>query len=136
MTGPTDTAALSDPAAFPRAFADAWSARDARAMAALFAPEADFLTLTGHWAEGRKAIAATLGAEMAGAFARAKLVTGRTKARELAPGVAQVMQRYVLSGILNPDGSDAGRIGAILSAVLVSGPAGWQVEAAQFAAEG
>ncbi len=126
---------LPDAAAFPRAFADAWAARDARAMAALFAPDADFLTLTGHWAEGQKAIAETLAGEMAGAFARTKLVTGRVKARALAPGVAQVMQRYVLSGILNADGSDAGRVGAILSATLVEGPGGWQVAAAQFTAE-
>ncbi|MEI2808042.1 SgcJ/EcaC family oxidoreductase [Albidovulum sp.] len=126
---------LTDAAAFPRAFADAWAARDARAMAALFAADADFLTLTGHWAEGRKAIAAVVAGEMAGAFARAKLVTGRAKARSLAPGVAQVMQRYVLSGIVNADGSDAGRVGAILSAVLVEGSEGWQVAAAQFTAE-
>lgn len=126
---------LPDPARFPRAFADAWSARDARAMAALFAAEADFLTLTGHWAEGRKQIAETVAGEMAGAFARARLVTGRTKSRTLAPGVAHLMQRYVLSGILNPDGSDAGRVGAILSATLVEGPEGWQVAAAQFTAE-
>jgi hypothetical protein len=45
------------------------------------------------------------------------------------------MQRYVLSGIVNADGSDAGRVGAILSAVLVEGSEGWQVAAAQFTAE-
>ena len=127
---------LSDPAAFPRAFADAWATRDARAMAGLFAADADFLTLTGHWAEGRKAIETAVAGEMAGAFARAKLVTGRVKARALAPGVAQVMQRYVLSGILHADGTDAGRVGAVLSAVLVEGPEGWRVAAAQFTAEG
>ena len=127
---------LSAPEAFPRAFANAWSARDPRAIAALFAEDADFLTLTGHWAEGRKAIAETLAGEMAGAFSRAKLVTGRTKQRDIAPGAAQVMQRYVLSGIVNADGSDAGRVGAILSAVLVEGPQGWSVAAAQFTAEG
>ena len=127
---------LPAPDAFPRAFANAWSARDARAIAALFAEDADFLTLTGHWAEGRKAIAETLAGEMAGAFSRAKLVTGRTKQRDIAPGAAQVMQRYVLSGIVNADGSDAGRVGAILSAVLVERPQGWQVAAAQFTAEG
>lgn len=127
---------LPAPDAFPRAFANAWSARDARTIAALFAEDADFLTLTGHWAEGRKAIAATLAGEMAGAFSRAKLVTGRTKQRQIAPGATQVMQRYVLSGIVNADGSDAGRVGAILSAVLVEGPQGWTVAAAQFTAEG
>lgn len=127
---------LPDPARFPRAFADAWAARDARAMAALFAQDADFLTLTGHWAEGQKRIAETLAQEMAGAFARAKLVTGRTKVRTIAPGVTHVMQRYVLSGILNPDGSDAGRVGAILAATMVAGPDGWHVAAAQFTVEG
>ncbi|MBC7142795.1 MAG: SgcJ/EcaC family oxidoreductase [Rhodobacteraceae bacterium] len=127
---------LADPADFPRAFANGWAARDAKALAAFFAEDADFLTLTGHWAEGRKAIAATLAGELAGAFSRAKLVTGRTKTRPLAEGVAQVMQRYVLSGIVHPDGSDAGRVGAILSAVLVERPDGWTVAAAQFTAEG
>ncbi|MDI3336283.1 SgcJ/EcaC family oxidoreductase [Defluviimonas aestuarii] len=127
---------LPAPDAFPRAFANAWAGHDVKAIAALFAEDADFLTLTGHWAEGRKAIAETLAGELAGAFARAKLVTGRTKQRTLAPGAAQVMQRFVLSGILHPDGSDAGRVGAILSAVLVEGPQGWTVAAAQFTAEG
>ena len=126
---------LKDPALFPRAFTDAWSARDAAAMAALFAEDADLLSLTGHWAEGRKAIAETLRGEMAGAFARAKLVTGRSKIRKLTPWVVLVMQRYVLSGILNADGSDVGRVGAILSAVLVEDDGVWRVSAAQFTAE-
>lgn len=127
---------LAAPDDFARAFASAWSRRDARAMADLFAEDADFLTLTGHWAEGRKEIAETLAGELAGAFARAKLVTGRTKTRTLVPGVTQVMQRYVLSGIVHSDGADAGRVGAILSAVLIEGPGGWAVAAAQFTAEG
>lgn len=126
---------LTDPAEFPRAFTSAWSRHDARALAQFFLEDADFLTLTGHWAEGRKSIAATLAGELAGAFARAKLVTGRTKIRAVTPEVAHVMQRYVLSGILNPDGSDAGRVGAVLSAVVVRGPEGWQAAAAQFTAE-
>lgn len=126
---------LASPDDFARAFANAWSTRDARAIAALFAEDADFLTLTGAWAEGRKAITETLTGELLGAFARAKLVTGRGKRRDLAPGAAQVMQRYVLSGIVDAGGRDAGRIGAVLSATLVGGPQGWQVVSAQFTAE-
>ena len=126
---------VASPDTLPRAFAAAWSARDAAMIAALFAEAADLLSLTGHWAEGRTAIAETFAGELAGAFQRAKLVTGRVKQRHLAPGVAQVMQRFVLSGILNPDGSDAGRVGAILSAVLVERPEGWSIAAAQFTAE-
>lgn len=126
---------LAAPDHLPRSFAAAWSARDADRIAALFAEDADLLSLTGHWAEGRKAIAETFASELAGAFQRARLVTGRAKQRLLAPGVAQVMQRFVLSGVLNPDGSDAGRVGAVLSAVLVERPGGWTVAAAQFTAE-
>ena len=125
---------LASPDDFARAFANAWSTRDARAIAALFAEDADFLTLTGAWAEGRDAIAETLSGELLGAFARARLVTGRGKRRSLAAGAAQVMQRYVLSGIVGADGRDAGRIGAILFATLIECDGGWQVVAAQFAA--
>lgn len=126
---------VAAPEHLPRTFAAAWAARDAKAIAALFAEDADLLSLTGHWAEGRKEIAETFAGELAGAFQRAKLVTGKVKLRNLAPGVAQVMQRFVLSGILNADGSDAGRVGAILSAVLVERPGGWAIAAAQFTAE-
>ena len=45
------------------------------------------------------------------------------------------IRQFVQSGIMNPDGSDAGRVGAILSAVLVEGPQGWAIAAAQFTAE-
>lgn len=127
--------AIPAPDDFPRAFANAWSARDIRGLAALFAEDADFLTLTGAWAEGRKAIAETLAGELGGAFARAKLVTGRCKLRAVGSGAAVVMQRFVLSGIVHADGSDAGRVGAVLSAVMQAGPGGWQVVSAQFTAE-
>lgn len=126
---------LGSPEDFARAFAAAWSRRDPAELSALFAPDADLLTLTGAWAEGRDQIAEILAQEMAGAFVRARMVTGRGKIRPLAPGVVQIMQRYVLSGIVNEDGSDAGRVGAVLSAVLTEGDEGWQVVAAQFAAE-
>lgn len=127
---------LPAPEALTRVFSNAFSAHDLPALAALFAEDADFLTLTGVWAEGRAAIEDTLRAEMAGAFARVKLVTGRTKIRPVFPGVAQVMQRFVLSGILNPDGSDAGRVGAVLSALLTRADGDWRIVSAQFTAEG
>lgn len=126
---------MSDPAGFARAFAQGFMARDAGAMARLFAEDADFLPLTGGWIEGRPAIERTLDAELRGAFARARLVTGRTKLRSLG-ATAVVHQRFVLSGVLNADGSEAARIGAILTATLVPAGAGWLAVSAQFAAEG
>ncbi len=124
------------PDQFSRAFSLAWGSRDVATLAAMFAEDADLLTLTGAWAEGRKAIADVLAGELAGAFARAKLVTGRTKLRELGTGGAVLMQRFVLSGIRHADGSDAGRVGAVLNAVMVAGEDGWEVVSASFTVEG
>lgn len=127
---------LSTPADLPRAFALAWSARDARALAGFFAADADFLSLTGAAAEGVDEITEVLAGELAGAFARARLVTGKTKLRPLGPHAAVLLQRFVLTGIVHADGSDAGRIGAVLAATLVANGAGWEIVAAQFVAEG
>jgi len=124
------------PDQFSRAFSLAWGSRDVATLAAMFAEDADLLTLTGAWAEGRKAIADVLAGELAGAFARAKLVTGRTKLRELGDGGAVLMQRFVLSGIRHADGSDAGRVGAVLNAVMVAAEDGWEVVSASFTVEG
>jgi len=126
---------LPSPADLPRAFALAWGARDARGLAALFAPDADFFSMTGAAAEGRAEIAEVLAGELAGAFARARLVTGKTRLRPLGPHAAVLLQRFVLTGILHPDGSDAGRIGALLAATLTPGAEGWEIVSAQFVAE-
>ncbi|MDP3861634.1 MAG: SgcJ/EcaC family oxidoreductase [Phaeovulum sp.] len=126
---------LAAPADLARAFSAAWAARDAGAIAALFAEDADFLSLTGGAAEGRAVIADLFAAEFAGTFARARLVTGRSKLRPLGPHAAVVLQRFVLSGLVHADGADAGRLGAVLMATLSPDAQGWQVVAAQFVAE-
>lgn len=126
---------LPQPDAFAAEFSARWKAKDADALAALFAEDADFLSLTGAWVEGRDQIATVLKAELAGAFAKAKLVTGRTKLRPVGPHTAVVLQRYVLSGLVNADGSDAGRIGTVLSATLAASGDSWHAVAAQFTVE-
>lgn len=126
---------IASPELFARHFAGAWGARDAVGLSEMFLEDADLLTLTGAWAEGRQAIAEVLAGELAGAFSRAKLVTGKAKLRPIGPGGAVVMQRFVLSGIRNADGSDAGRVGAVLSAVMLNNRAGWLVASACFTVE-
>ncbi|WP_415184765.1 SgcJ/EcaC family oxidoreductase [Phaeovulum sp.] len=126
---------LQNPSDLPRCFALAWGARDAVALADLFAEDADFLSLTGGAAEGRGEIAELLASELAGAFSRARLVTGRSKMRPLGPHAAVLIQRFVLSGIVHVDGTDAGRVGAILAATLVQDTQGWVIVSAQFVAE-
>jgi uncharacterized protein (TIGR02246 family) len=117
---------------FPRQFGVLWGARDAEGLAALMAEDADMLGLTGLWAEGRKDIIALLKAELSGAFARSRLVTGKCKLRPLGPGAAVLHQRFVLSGVVDDQGRDLGRIGALLTATLVARPGGWHAVALQF----
>lgn len=120
------------PEAFIRAFGAAWGARDVDALTGLMTEDADFLGLTGGLAEGRKATRALLEAELAGTFARSRLVTGKTRLRGLGDGAVVVHQRFVLSGLIDAGGQDMGRIGAVLIAVLVTDGQGWQAVSAQF----
>jgi uncharacterized protein (TIGR02246 family) len=123
------------PEDFPRAFARAWGARDAVGLAGYFAKDADFLSLTGGAATGRDEIAELLAGELSGAFARARLVTGRIKLRPVGERACVVLQRFVLSGIVHPDGSDAGRVGAVFAATMERLEAGWEIVSAQFVVE-
>ena len=118
-----------------RAFARAWGARDVATLAGFFAEDGELLSLTGGSASGRAEIAELFAGELAGAFARARLVTGRMRMRPVGAQAAVVLQRFVLSGLVNPDGSDAGRIGALLAATLEMTGEGWQIVAAQFVPE-
>jgi len=125
---------VTDPAGFPRAFAAAWGKRDAGALAALIVEDGDMLSLTGGHAEGRAEIEALFQAELAGAFSQSRLVTGRTKLRALGAGAAVLVQRFVLSGLVDGAGADLGRIGALIVATLVEGPEGWQAVTLQISA--
>lgn len=117
---------------FPRAFALNWGARDAAGLAALLTEDADVLSLTSGWASGRRAIETLFAGELAGAFSQSRLVTGKISLRPLGPGAAVLHQRFVLSGIVDESGRDAGRIGAMLIAVLVAKAGGWQAISLQF----
>jgi uncharacterized protein (TIGR02246 family) len=119
---------------FPRAFAKAWGARDTAGIAALLAEDADMLSLTGGWAEGRRAVETLLRDEFSGMFSQSRLVTGRMRLRPLGPGAAVLQQRFVLSGLVDASGGDLGRTGAMLIAVLVARSGGWQAITVQFSA--
>ena len=125
---------LISPDDFSRSFVQAWGVRDAQALAALCAEDAEMLTITGLWCEGRPRIHEVLQAELDGAFTQSRLVTGKARLRPLGPGAAVLTQRFVLSGIVDEDGRDAGRVGAVLSAVLLARADGWQASTLHFVA--
>lgn len=119
------------PEDFPKAFAAAWMARDAATLAALFAPDADFVNVAGIWWEDRAAIEAAHNHALTSFFADSRLVTGRTKVRRLGADAALVHQRFILTGQRLPDGGEAGRRSTVILFVLRHAPEGWQAVAAQ-----
>jgi len=120
------------PQDFPRAFAAAFGAQDADRLAGYLSEDASLLSLTGAWTEGRDAARAALGAEFAGIFARARLVTGKLHQRDLAAGVLLLQQRFVVSGARGPGGADLPRFAAMLSALMVARGDAWQIAALSF----
>ncbi|MFN3971903.1 MAG: hypothetical protein ACK4L4_11080 [Gemmobacter sp.] len=66
MTAPTTT-----PQDFARTFAAAWVAAEAETLTRLTTPDAEMLTLTGLWCEGRAALLAAAETERMGTLARA-----------------------------------------------------------------
>jgi len=120
------------PQEFPRAFAATFGAQDADRLAGYLTEDAGVLTLTGAWAEGRLAAREVLAAEFSGIFARARLVTGKLHLRPLTAGICLLHQRFVVSGALGPDGADLPRFAAMLSAVLVAVPSGWEAASLTF----
>ncbi|NUB43762.1 DUF4440 domain-containing protein [Fertoebacter nigrum] len=120
------------PEDFIRHFIAFWTARDAARLAHLLAEDADVLTLTGAWCEGRVAAEATLRAELTGAFARSRLVTGRMRLQPLPGGAVVLHQRFVLSGMVDAAGQNAGQVAALLTAVLRPHGAVWQAVSLHF----
>jgi uncharacterized protein (TIGR02246 family) len=112
------------PETFPKAFAAAFSARDAEALAGMMTEDAALVSLTGQWVEGRTPIRDTWAAEFAGTLRMARLVTGRQRIHT-AGQAAVVSQRFVLSGALAPDGREMPRCAVLLQGTLAPAGDGW-----------
>ncbi len=90
--------ALPDPGAMPAAFAAAWNARDADALADLFEPDAAFVNVVGLWWHDREAIRRAHAYGLAEIFPDSALSVGRTEETRLAETVALVQARVRLDG--------------------------------------
>lgn len=114
------------------AFAAAWMDRDADALAALFAEDADFVNVVGIWWEDRAAIRKAHHYGLTTFFRASRLTLGRTKLRRIGPDAAVVHARMILTGQIAPDGSEAGRRTGILSFVMArQEDGGWLCVSAQ-----
>ncbi len=119
------------PEDLPKAFVEAWMNRDASALAALFADDADFVNVVGIWWQDRTAIEKAHDYALRSFFSETKLIIGRVKLRQVSDDVAVVHARMVLSGQKSRDSSTAGRRNTILSFVLQRQADGWVCLSAQ-----
>ena len=122
---------LNSPDAIASAFANAWMARDAKALAACFEQDADFVNVVGIWWENRTDIEKAHHYGLTTFFAESTLTVGKAKTRMLGADVAIVHARMSLSGQIAKDGSKAGRRTTILSFVMHRGDRGWLCVSAQ-----
>ena len=121
---------LDDPDAMPHAFRDAWMARDADALAALFAPDADFVNVTGLWWQNRAAIRDAHHYGLTTFFAKSTLRVGRIKVRTLGQ-TALVHARLTLIGQTDTDGTQLDVRRTMMLFIMGNTPQGWHCIAAQ-----
>lgn len=122
---------MTEPEDVPRAFAAAWNARDAQALGACFAGDADFVNVVGlHW-HNRRDIARAHGYALKRYFANTTLTMLETRVRRLGPAQAVVHIRWHLSGQTLPDGGTGADRETLMIMVLTLGEGGWRAVAAQ-----
>ncbi len=114
-----------------RAFLAAWSSHDAAALGALFAPDADFVNVTGLWWHGAERIARVHGVAFQTWFAGAVLTEERLETRGLGAEAALARVRARMEGQRAPDGSLAQPRRTMLLLACREGPEGWRIAAAQ-----
>lgn len=125
------TALPAEPGGIPGAFAAAWMARDATALAALFAEKAEFVNVVGLWWHDRAAIEKAHDYALQSFFAETRLTPGTIRVKHLGDDVAIVQCRFTLTGQRLPDGGAAGPRRTILTFVAQRTTEGWITQAAQ-----
>ncbi len=128
---PKDEAAVRE---MVSAFHEAANKHDARALAAFFAPDADFTNVVGMSAHGRRAIEEFHRPLFEGdtsrgnpSFKNSVFRSDSVKVRFLRPDVASVDVRWTLTGSIAPDGRALGPRKGLLNLVVTEGEGTWQV---------
>ena len=118
-------------AAVAGAFDSAWNRHDIKALAALFAPDADFVNVVGMWWKNRNEIEAAH-VYSHSTFLRNSALSGTVESvKFLGPDVAVVHVLWELKGQVEPDGSVGQPRQGILLLVLVRDGGRWFIQTAQ-----
>ena len=119
------------PEDIPAAFAAAWEARDAAALAALFAEDADFVNVVGLWWRNRGDIERAHHYGLTTFLRASELSARRIEVKRLGETLATVHVRWRLRGQLDKQGNRLNDRFAIMLFVAEKKDSGWQVVAAQ-----
>lgn len=122
-------AAAAEPGALLPRFMQAWSAGDARGIAALFAPDADFVSPDGIKASGRSNIEMFYAAAFARGYAGSQGVGEVVSTRMIGPDMALIDGRWRISGARTEAGQARPAERGILAAVLRKDADGWRIVA-------
>lgn len=122
---------LDTPESIPRAFVEAWNRRDARALAALFDEDAEFVNVVGLWWHDRASIERAHAYGFEHIFPESTLVLGRVAVKRLREDVAVVHARMRLTGQTPVAGIEAaGPRMNLFSFVVHRGEGGWRCASA------
>lgn len=118
------------PESVPRRFAQAWNRGDADGIAALFAPDADFVNVVGLWWRDRESIRRAHEHGLRVIFPGSTMRVFGLRYRLLGGDTAVVHCRWSVEGQILPDGSPADRRRGVFAFVVSKETAGWTAVAA------
>jgi len=108
-------------------FAQCWNRHDMNAFAELFAPDAEFVNVVGHWWKGREEIKKAHEFTHATMFKNSQLTLSGVSVRFPASDIAIARSRWVLEGHVSPEGALLPARNGILLHVLGRTADGWAI---------
>ncbi len=112
-------------------FAAAWNGRDAKALAALFDEDADFVNVVGIWWRRRRAIEKAHDYALKRFFRDSRITIEEVSVRRIGDGAATVHGRWLMEGQRAPDDTVLDPRRGVMLLVLRRTDDGWSVAAAQ-----
>jgi uncharacterized protein (TIGR02246 family) len=107
---------------------EAWNRRDAHALAAIFAEDADFTNVFGMLAEGRAAIAALHAPLFKTIFKDSRLSVTETRVRLIRPDVASVDVKWTMTGARDPHGNPWPEREGLLNWIVTDHDGAWLID--------
>jgi uncharacterized protein (TIGR02246 family) len=105
-------------------FADAWNIHDGKQLATVFAEDADFVNVAGHWWKGRAELEQGHANAFANHLKNSRIVFLDTHVKFLNPDLAIYHTTWELSGLTSPAGTSLSPKHGILTAIASRDPRG------------